>query len=200
MSEIKTVRLCGTAASELSGKKTRRKRKQDGGSNSATNAGSTNSHTWLKYPEGPVPPNPVPSTGGGKADTKPDTKPDTRADTKPDTKADTKPDTKPDTNSDTKQIRVELKHKKKIHLNPKKAEVQKQKKTKKVRKVTIGVSVLHRRITRAKKLHKKIKELPLDKLKEKLIKEGLIKSTSKAPESVLRQIAHDSEAVSKRVH
>ena len=180
MSEIKTVRLCGTAASELSGKKTRRKRKQDGGSNSATNAGSTNSHTWLKYPEGPVPPNPVPSTGGGKADTK--------------------PDTKPDTNSDTKQIRVELKHKKKIHLNPKKAEVQKQKKTKKVRKVTIGVSVLHRRITRAKKLHKKIKELPLDKLKEKLIKEGLIKSTSKAPESVLRQIAHDSEAVSKRVH
>lgn len=192
MSEIKTVRLCGTAASELSGKKTRRKRKQDGGSNSATNAGSTNSHTWLKYPEGPVPPNPVPSIGGGKVDTKPDTKPDIR----PDIRA----DTKPDTNSDTKQIRVELKHKKKIHLNPKKAEVQKQKKTKKVRKVTIGVSVLHRRITRAKKLHKKIKELPLDKLKEKLIKEGLIKSTSKAPESVLRQIAHDSEAVSKRVH
>ena len=35
-------------------------------------------------------------------------------------------------------------------------------------------------------------------LKEKLIKNGLIKSTSKAPDSVLRQIASDAEVVAKK--
>ena len=196
MSEIKTIRLSGSAASELTGKKTRRKRKQDGGTNDATNAvtsaasnaGSTDTSTWLKYPEGPVPPRIVPSmntgpslTVGGKV-----------------TKLE-RPETviKSET-PDTRQIRVELKHKKKVHLNPKKPEVQKQKKTKKVRKVTIGLRTFHRRITRAKKLHKKMKDLPLDKLREKLVKDGLIKATSKAPESVLRQIASDSEVVNKK--
>lgn len=183
--EFKTVRLLGAAAADLTGKKTRRKRK--GG---ASNAGSTDTSTWLKYPEGPVPPRIVPSTGpsmntgltvGGKI---------TKLE-KPE------PEKKPET-PDTRQIRVELKHKKKVHLNPKKPEVQKQKKTKKVRKVTIGLRTFHRRITRAKKLHKKMKDLPLDKLREKLVKDGLIKATSKAPESVLRQIASDSEVVNKK--
>lgn len=101
---------------------------------------------------------------------------------------------------DTKHIKVELKKRitpKRVHLNQKKP-VASKKQTKRVRKITLGVSTFHRRITRAKKLHKKVKELPLDKLKEKLIKSGLIKSTSKAPESILRQIASDSEVVSKK--
>jgi len=100
-----------------------------------------------------------------------------------------------------KNVKVELKKKinpKKVHLNPKKEAPKLKKHTKKIRKVTLGVSTFHKRITRAKKLHKTVKELPLDKLKEKLIKDGLIKSTSKAPESILRQIASDSEVVSKR--
>ena len=100
-----------------------------------------------------------------------------------------------------KIVKVELKKKinpKKVHLNPKKEAPKLKKQTKKIRKVTFGVSTFHKRITRAKKLHKIVKELPLDKLKEKLIKDGLIKSTSKAPESILRQIASDSEVVSKR--
>jgi predicted regulator of amino acid metabolism with ACT domain len=105
---------------------------------------------------------------------------------------------------DTRQIKVELKKKttaKKVHLNPKtvtKPATKVKKQTKKVRKFILGISKFHKRITRAKKVHNKIKELPLDKLKEKLIKEGLIKSTSKAPESVLRQIANDSELVNKQ--
>jgi hypothetical protein len=103
-----------------------------------------------------------------------------------------------------KHIRVELKKHttpKKIHLNPKKTDAQKQPikhTTRKVRKVTLGVSSLHRRLTRAKKVREKIKELSYDQLKEKLIKGGFIKATSKAPESVLRQIATDSHIIGSK--
>jgi len=110
------------------------------------------------------------------------------------------PQITPQMGGDVKHIKVELKKKtmpKRVHLNQKKTAPSK-KQTKKVRKVTLGVSTFHKRITRAKKLHKKVKELPLDKLKEKLVKDGLIKATSKAPESVLRQIASDAAVVNKR--
>jgi len=102
-----------------------------------------------------------------------------------------------------KQIRVELrksKTPKKVHLNPKKQDAPKQElhkkhKTRKVRKVTLGVSALRKRMTKAKKLREKVKEVPINELKEQLIKKGLVKPTSKAPESVLRQIAIDSQIV-----
>ncbi len=210
MSDIKSISITGGAAADISGTKKRRstKKKQEGGSDEivrgvspiinavkgiesstsfAATAANPNSNTWLKYPtNAPVPPqiNSVPSyvprspdmsaapiQAGGK---------------------------------DHKNIRVELKKKgitKKVHLNPKKSEVLKQGKkhqTKKARKVTLGVSTLHKRITRAKKLHKNVKEMPLDALKAKLIKGGLIKPNSKAPESVLRQIAGDAEVVAKK--
>ena len=103
---------------------------------------------------------------------------------------------------DDKKIKVELKKKqatKKVQLHPKKDEPQKvpvAKKTetrKKNRRVLLGVSSLHKRMTRAKKMQKTVKEMPLDKLKEELLKKKLIKPTSKAPESVLRQIATDAQ-------
>lgn len=101
-----------------------------------------------------------------------------------------------------KHIKVELrKHTthKKVHLNPKNQDAPKQihkkEKTKKVRKVTVGINSLHKRMTRAKKLRDKVKDMPIDKLKEELIKKKLIKPTSKAPESVLRQIATDAHIV-----
>lgn len=102
-----------------------------------------------------------------------------------------------------KHIKVELRKSKtprKVHLNPKKQDAPKQElnkkhKTRKVRKVTLGVSALHKRMTRAKKLREKVKEVPIQELKEQLVKKGLVKSTSKAPESVLRQIAIDSQIV-----
>jgi hypothetical protein len=94
---------------------------------------------------------------------------------------------------------LELKKKQathKVKLQPKK-EVQKKLKSKKTRKFTIGISALHKRVTRAKKVHKKVKEMPLTALKELLISKKLIKSTSVAPESVLRQIAADSHIIDK---
>lgn len=102
------------------------------------------------------------------------------------------------------KIRVELKKKpqsKKVHLHPKKPEAQKvplkKIQTKKNRKVLLGVSSMHKRMTRAKKVHTKIKEMPLDKLKALLISKKLIKPTSKAPESVLRQMAVDADIVAQ---
>jgi hypothetical protein len=214
---IKRVNITGTAAAELSGgaKKGRRstKKKLEGGAEEAlrgvspimanvkgvestvgpaVSAASSNTNTWLKYPVGaPVPPKIVvepahiPSTPERAA-----------APTGQYAQAGGK---------DHKHIKVELKKKttaKKVHLNPKKAEaakhVSKKHNTRKARKVSIGVSSFHKRITRAKKLHKSVKNMPLDKLKEKLIKGGLIKANSKAPESVLRQIAGDAEVVAKK--
>lgn len=105
-----------------------------------------------------------------------------------------------------KRIKVELKKKtetKKVQLHPKKADAQKVQlvkklQTRKARKVLLGVSSLHKRMTRAKKLHKKAKEMPIDKLKEELIKKKLIKPTSKAPETILRQIAADAQIVATK--
>lgn len=102
----------------------------------------------------------------------------------------------------TRQIKVELKKKhtaKKVQLQPKKTEAPKaaKSKTRKARRVLLGVKSLHKRMTHAKKMHKTVSEMPLDKLKEELVKKKLIKPTSKAPESVLRQIASDAQIVSK---
>ncbi len=121
----------------------------------------------------------------------------------PPTQSQQTPQTPQTGGADDKVIRVELrKHAtpKRVHLNPKKSEPHKivhskKDKTRKVRKVTVGVSSLHKRMTRAKKLSDKVKEVPLQELRDQLIKKGLIKSTSKAPEQVLRQIAADAQIV-----
>jgi hypothetical protein len=199
-SDTKTVTLSGSAAAEMSGGKRKRTytKKQAGGdihavkgvespSAIALSAASPNSNTWLKPITNPAPPQirPVPSHT-----------PTVSAPIVP------KVETVQQGGS-TKHIRVELKKKsdsKKVHLNPKKPEkhVSKKHQTKKSRKITLGVVSLHKRITHAKKLHKKVKEMPIEVLKEKLVKAGLIKSTSKAPESVLRQIAADAAVVKNK--
>jgi hypothetical protein len=108
--------------------------------------------------------------------------------------------------ADTKIIKVELKKKqqtKKVQLQPKKVDAPvkgtlhsgKKAQTKKVRKITLGIKALHKRMDRAKKMTRKVKEMPLEKLREHLIQKKLIKPTSKAPESVLRQIAADAQIV-----
>ena len=212
MSDVKSVSITGGAAADMMGGPKRRrgatKKRQEGGSEPihgvsqnmmavvkgvespsqlATSAASPNSSSWLKYPEGaPVPPKimPVPSHTPVLAPPAP---------------------VATQQQGGTKHVKVELKKKaitKKVHLNPKKAHPEhkssKKHQTKKVRKVTIGVSSLHKRITRAKKVHKAVKDMPIDKLKERLIKGGLIKPTSKAPETVLRQIASDAEIVKNK--
>lgn len=105
-----------------------------------------------------------------------------------------------------KSIKVELKKRgsaKRVHLQPKKAAgpvVSKKQglsagTTRKVRRFTLGVSSLQKRMTRAKKVQKKVDDMPLDKLKALLVQKKLIKATSKAPESILRQIAADAQIV-----
>jgi len=185
---IKTFKISESAFSEKSTRKKKKMEISKGGfvnpvSNPASNAASADSSNWLRYPQGPVPPNVNESYTGGKQS-----------------------DKDKDKDKDTeKHVKVELKKKisvKKVHLNPKtnpKTNLKTNpKKIKKSRKFVLGLSTFHKRITRAKKACKKMNELPFDKLKEKLIKDGLIKSTSKAPESVLRQIANDAAIVNKR--
>jgi hypothetical protein len=66
---------------------------------------------------------------------------------------------------------------------------------KKTRKIVLGLVSLQKRQTRAKKISEKMKEMPIDRLRKQLIEQGLIKPSSKAPESILRQIAADSQIV-----
>ena len=70
--------------------------------------------------------------------------------------------------------------------------------TRKNRKITIGVSSLHKKMTRVKKIKDIIKNMQLQKLKTILVKHGLIKETSRAPESVIRQIAIDSKIIEEK--
>lgn len=104
----------------------------------------------------------------------------------------------------SKLIRVELKKRttaKKVHLQPKKVEAKlhgKKQATKKARRVLLGISGLHKRMARAKKMTRKVKEMPLAQLREHLIQKKLIKPTSKAPESILRQMAADAQIVASK--
>lgn len=85
----------------------------------------------------------------------------------------------------------------KVHLKPKRtaAEVAEKKlKTRhKTRRITLGLVGLAKRQTRAKRIGQKVKEMPLDALRSQLVAKGLIKANSKAPESILRQIAADAQ-------
>jgi len=199
--DTRSFKLVGTAAQEYSGeggqKKRQRRKKQDGGGDPVAEwAGSPDPSTWLKAPLTPVQPSirpviqvsthlpmaplPVPPVAhvahvahveqaGGTV----------------------------------KHIKVELKKRvatHKVKLHPKKDEkLSKKKQSKKVRKITVGVKSLHKRMTRAKKVQRKVTEMPLEKLKELLISKKLIKANSKAPESILRQIAADSQLVANKI-
>ena len=84
----------------------------------------------------------------------------------------------------------------KVKLHSKKVEVKKHPSlTKKNRKIILGLVGLKKRQTKASKIKQSVKEMPLEDLKKQLVAKGLIKATSKAPESILRQIAADSQIV-----
>ena len=84
----------------------------------------------------------------------------------------------------------------KVKLHSKKVEVKKHPSlTKKNRKIILGLVGLKKRQTKASKIKQSVKEMPLEDLKKHLVAKGLIKVGSKAPESILRQIAADSQIV-----
>jgi len=208
--QVKSIQLTGEAARALTGQKPKRasstRKKQDGGNmlrgvsengmsvkgvenTGIANAGSPHPSSWLSYSSTTklIPPHPQPVMN--------------RAPTPPELSAAPTLQYKAQggESKDTKSIKVELKKStsaKKVKLQPKKAEAKssvKKSQTKKSRKITLGVAQLHKRMTRAKKVHHAVKAMPIDKLKKLLIEKKLIKSTSKAPESILRQIAADSQ-------
>ena len=95
-----------------------------------------------------------------------------------------------------RKIELRASSKKSVHLHSKKPTLKVHHPTKKkTRKIVLGLVSLHKRQTRAKKISQKMKEMPIDKLKQLLVEQGLIKKDSKAPESILRQIAADSQIV-----
>lgn len=72
-------------------------------------------------------------------------------------------------------------------------------KTKKARKITLGISGLKRRITIAQKIRSKTSKMPIDALRADLISKGLLKSGSKTPDDLVRQIASDAQILNKKV-
>jgi hypothetical protein len=70
--------------------------------------------------------------------------------------------------------------------------------TRKVRKVRVSLSNLNKRITRHKKIQKEAKIIPIDDIKKSLVEAKLIKPETKAPESILRQIYADYQALKNK--
>lgn len=65
-------------------------------------------------------------------------------------------------------------------------------KTRKVaKKIRMSISSLSNRMTRAQKIRKESKEMPIEKIKEILKNAHLIKETTKAPDGILRQMYAD---------
>ena len=191
MTEVKSFRFTGGAAADLGLKK--RTRKAKGGNEEQTDP--TFKNAQIIKVEGGV------STGGAAA-LLPVSTPAAVA-LRPQLQVSTPTVTAPAVvEGGAKQIKVELKKKilsKKVTLNPKRDVAKPKPHTKKARKFVLGVSSMHRRMTRAKKLQHTIKKTPIDVLRKQLIQSKLIKESSKAPEAILRQIAADSELVGKKM-
>ena len=72
-------------------------------------------------------------------------------------------------------------------------------KTQKVsRRIRVSVSALNKRVNRAKTIKKESQVMPIEKLKKELETAGLIKTGSKAPETILRQMYTDFQVLKQR--
>jgi hypothetical protein len=71
-------------------------------------------------------------------------------------------------------------------------------KTRKNRKIKIKMAVLSRKHKKTQNIVKKIQDMNITELRKELVKKGLIKETSKAPESILRQIASDAQIIKEK--
>jgi hypothetical protein len=81
--------------------------------------------------------------------------------------------------------KVSLKAPKKLRLNPTPTT------RKAARKIKLGVKGLKTRLNRAKKVHSHAQTVGLNVIKQRLVKAGVIKVTSKAPEQMLRTMYAD---------
>ena len=189
--DIKQVVLTGSAATEMSGGTCKKERRQKQGGDSRKKANSV-----------PVSSPPVSSP---PVSSQPSPYSITRQTAPVPVPAPINPIVPTVMDGGTKIIKVELKRRatmKRVHLQPKRSDALKGVKkpssapqTKKARKVTLAVGALHKRMKRAKKMTRKVKEMSPQQLREHLIEKKLIKPTSKAPDAVLRQIAADAQIV-----
>ena len=66
------------------------------------------------------------------------------------------------------------------------------------RRIRVSVDGLNRKLNRAKTIKKESEKMPIDALKKELVASGLVKSESKAPESILRQIYSDFQVLKQK--
>lgn len=213
--EVRQIRLTGPAAEDYSGgsKKERRTRsKKKGGADEDVHApalppNAPNAPNAPSAPSAPLPRMPASSPNASPSPPSSNTPPPNAPNGPLPVASNGPPPNSPNAplqDGGAKVIRVELKKRataKKVHLQPKKGEPKlhgKKQHTKKARKVLLGLSGLHKRMARAKKMTRKVKEMPLSQLREHLIQKKLIRPTSKAPESILRQIAADAQIVASK--
>lgn len=203
-SDTKTVVLTKQAAADMMGGSVPPK-KRSRGTRKSQNGGDTESPTPSASSSGPTT---VIKLGhvGGDLPPPPPQPPSMLLPAASTVKPATSASSLPQTGGDHKVVKVELKKKtatKKVQLQPKKTEPPKatlhgKKTLKKPRRITLGISSMHRRLTRAKKTQTRVREMPLDQLKKLLIAKKLIKPTSTAPEAILRQIAADAQIVADK--
>ena len=63
--------------------------------------------------------------------------------------------------------------------------------TRKIRKIKVGVKGIKTRLNRAKKAHNHAQSMPIATVKQRLVKAGVIKASTKAPEHMLRTMYAD---------
>jgi hypothetical protein len=68
----------------------------------------------------------------------------------------------------------------------------------KSRKVQLGMRRLRKTVTKARKIKKTAAQLPIAAIRAELVKEKIIKESSKAPEHILRQMYVDAKTVSTK--
>jgi hypothetical protein len=217
MTDLKSIHVIGQTDLRMNTRKRGRKRREGGGdenntvnhsgtqinimkaaeqANIASTASPVNASKWLHIPQ--QPPGPLP---------RPSHIIDTTHQQQNQPQQQQQQQQTGGKHDDIRNIKVELKRnttQKRVHLAPKKAptipkkSLKQHNKANKTRKVVLGLSSLKKRVTRANKLKEKMTQLPINKLKEQLIKKGLIKVNSKAPEHVLRQIATDAQIVASK--
>lgn len=203
--DIKQIVLTGSAATEMSGGTCKKERRQKQGGDSRKKANSVPVSSLSVPPVSSMPVPPVSSQPVPPVSSLPVPYSIARLTALAPVPAPVNPMTPSAMDGGTRIIKVELKKRatmKRVHLQPKRSDALKGAKkalsapqTKKARKVTLAVGALHKRMKRAKKMTRKVKEMSPQQLREHLIEKKLIKPTSKAPDAVLRQIAADAQIV-----
>jgi len=76
--------------------------------------------------------------------------------------------------------------------------VKTERKTRKIKRINISLSGLTKKMTRANKIKGEAKKMDIAEVKKVLVKSGLIKVDSKAPDAILRQMYEDYATLKNR--